>query len=159
MLFFRFQGTDKIETSSCCFDLLQIYNDKHFIKDYKTLYEEHKDTLSLRVDISPKELLKKVIDCKSVNEVYPLIHNYKVDGVFAYNAEVIMRYHDCNDIASLIEYIKDNKQRYIGDISDENRMVQSDKYLMIFDGDLIVDFLYNGCLTRVNKVKDVVAMR
>lgn len=155
MLFFRFQGTKSIEYESWYIDLIQLYNDLYFIDDYDSLYKEYEHTLSLRKNIEPRILFNKVLNAPDEDEVYKLAHKYKMDGVFAYNGDVIMKLRKINTVHELIKYIQNNRIKFTG-YKSKDRMVQNDKYLIIFDGDLIEDFIHYGCLVKMKNIKEII---
>ncbi|MBE6081504.1 MAG: hypothetical protein E7205_02310 [Tissierellaceae bacterium] len=158
MLFARFQGTKNIETESYYVDLLRLYEDSFYL-DQSTLYKEWEFNLKLRKHINPKNLFNKVISSKNFNEVRSLAYKYKVDGVFSYNIKILMYYNNIKSIDTFIEFMVKHKNKFTGNQDYKDKMVQNDKYLIIFDGKLLYDFGADGCLTKMNNILKIKQLR
>ena len=87
-----------------------------------------------------------------MDEVHQLSHEFKVDGVFSYNAEYIMFANNLKTITGLVNFMVLNKDKFVGSPYHRDRMVQDSKYLIVFKGDLIHDFGADGCLSRMNDI-------
>lgn len=154
-MYFRFQGTKKIETNSFYHDLEQIYDqlyDDIDEEELEELFDNYKETLSLRENITAEELFNKVVKAESLDDILELENNYKMKGIFAYDLNDVLEFHNCNTIDEAIEYITDNWNSYAGS------MVQNDTYLVVFEGEEIANLeeMDDGILVEMNKIVKII---
>lgn len=96
---YRFQGTKEIETNSYFEDVMDIWYQKEmYLEDLDETesipsevldewFKEKRFSLSFRTSIDARTLFDKIIACQTEDEAWQLAQTYKMDGVFAIDAD------------------------------------------------------------------------
>ena len=80
-MYMRNQATKELEKNSVHNDVVEIY--LRSAENHDTLFDIYEETLSLREEISARELFERALSCKSLDDAERLAREYPLPGVCA----------------------------------------------------------------------------
>lgn len=140
MKFYRYQNTNKQESVSYYVDLSNLYED-YLTSDkgelaLMRLYHKYLPSLQLR-DVDTEELFKQVISCETYDEVESLQEQYKVQGLFGWNA---------------IELDEEYTLEQLLDSVNDLNYTDDREYLVLYEGDSLLNEGDLGIIFKPYKV-------